>query len=291
VNQGIHAEQERVVSVIVPAHNEASSIGRLLKALTRGCTPGELDIVVVCNGCSDETATVASGFAPLVRVVETTVASKRIAQQLGDQASLVFPRAYVDADVVLAREDLRRLVEALARPGIMATAPRRRLRTDRSGVLVRAYYRVWERLPHVREGLFGRGVLVVSEAGYERVSSVPAVLSDDLAMAEAFAASETRVVLEAEVEIIAPRNTRDLVRRRLRVTSGNAQADQLGLRRPSSRTSPQDLTRLIRAEPRLISSVLVFASITLVARLRSRHQIRAGDFTTWQRDESSRQGL
>jgi hypothetical protein len=110
-------------------------------------------------------------------------------------------------------------------------------------------------------------------------------------MAEAFTASETRVVLEAEVEIIAPRNTRDLVRRRLRVTSGNAQADQLGLRRPSSRTSPQDLTRLIRAEPRLISSVLVFASITLVARLRSRHQIRAGDFTTWQRDESSRQGL
>ena len=43
------------VSVIIPAHNEESVIGRCLAAMLEGAQPGELEIIVVCNGCSDRT--------------------------------------------------------------------------------------------------------------------------------------------------------------------------------------------------------------------------------------------
>ena len=58
-----------MISVIIPAHNEERVISRLLEALTLGHTPGELEIIVVCNGCSDDTAGVARGFGAPVQVL------------------------------------------------------------------------------------------------------------------------------------------------------------------------------------------------------------------------------
>jgi hypothetical protein len=80
----------------VPAHDEHDVIGRLLTGLCRG--DDRLDVVVVCNGCTDGTAAVARTF-PGVRVIETPVASKRVALRLGNEAARDFPRVYVDADV------------------------------------------------------------------------------------------------------------------------------------------------------------------------------------------------
>src|SRR5206468_9477454 len=86
-----------VTSVVIPAHNEAAVIGRLLTAILADAGPDEFEIVVVPNGCTDDTAAVASSFG--VRVVETEVASKVAALRLGDASVKSFPRIYVDADV------------------------------------------------------------------------------------------------------------------------------------------------------------------------------------------------
>ena len=109
-------------SVIIPAHNEEQSIGRLLGKLTDEMAPGEFDMVVVCNGCTDRTASVAARFAPLVRVVEIARPSKHEAMREGDRASCTFPRVYVDADVELGTKDLR----ALVRTGSNTYTPARR---------------------------------------------------------------------------------------------------------------------------------------------------------------------
>ena len=90
------------------------------------------------------------------------------------------------------------------------------------------------------------------------------------------------------VVVHPPRTLRDLVRRRVRVRTGNAQADIGGLRRAGSRTRPTELLRLVRRRPGLAARLPVFLAVTGVAAWRARAAIRRGDFSSWLRDESSR---
>lgn len=280
-----------MISVIVPAHDEQIVIERLLRALTSPSgTPSEpaLDVVVVANGCSDDTARIAAA-TPGVTVVETPVPSKANALRLGDEAARGFPRVYVDADVELTRADVLALAAALAEPGVLAVAPRRHL--DRGGVplAVRWYYDVWEQLPGVRSGLFGRGVVAVSRAGHERIAALPDVLSDDLAMSAAFTAAERRVVPAAVSVVRPPRTWGDLVRRRARVATGTTQLYASGhALATDSRTTRADLLRIAARHPGTALKLPVFLAAAVVARRRAARAVAAGDYATWHRDESSR---
>ncbi len=70
VGQRVVIVQSPLGSVVIPAHDEAAVIGRCLDALFTGFEPGELDVVVVCNGCTDDTASAARASGHPVRVVE-----------------------------------------------------------------------------------------------------------------------------------------------------------------------------------------------------------------------------
>lgn len=273
--------------MIVPAHNEGPGLRRLLRGLTGAPADAGLEVIVVCNGCTDDTADVAGEFAPAVRVIEIPQPSKSRALQVGDAAARNPYRALVDADVVVGRHDLERLVAALS-DAILVSSPARVLRLERSSLPVRWYYDVWERLPQVRDGAFGRGVVVLSPEGHARVRALPPVMSDDLAVSEVFGPSERAVVPGAQVTIAAPRTFRDLVRRRIRVATGNAQLDRLGLRGTSARTDPRTLLRIAGSGPVMPLKVGTFAVVAVIARTASRRRVRSGDFTTWLRDESSR---
>src|SRR6266699_3852507 len=96
-----------MISVIVPAHNEHSVISRTLKTMTARAIPGELEVIVVCNGCTDDTAAVAGNFGPPVRVIETGLAGKTLALNLGDKAATFFPRIYAFVDVHSNHQKLR----------------------------------------------------------------------------------------------------------------------------------------------------------------------------------------
>ncbi len=80
-----------VASVVIPAHNEGSSIGRTLRALRTGVGEDDLDVVVVCNGCTDATAAVARQTDPRALVIEIAQPSKREAVRVGNAATHVFP--------------------------------------------------------------------------------------------------------------------------------------------------------------------------------------------------------
>jgi cellulose synthase/poly-beta-1,6-N-acetylglucosamine synthase-like glycosyltransferase len=274
------------VSVIVPAHNESAGIGRLLGLLTTESSEGEVEVIVACNSCTDETADTARAYEGVV-VVEIPEASKWLALEAGNVVARHAVRAYVDADVAISRHDLMTLVSALT-DGVLAAGPERRLSLETAAWGVRWYYDVWQRLPQVRSGLFGRGMIVLSPEGHERVRGLPMVMSDDLAISEAFAPSERAIVPSAVVVIECPRTLRDLIRRRERIATGNSQADQLGLRSRVARTSLTDLLKIAAESPALAAKVGVFVAVTSAGRLRARRRVRQGDFTTWLRDESTR---
>jgi hypothetical protein len=171
---------------------------------------------------------------------------------------------------------------------VLATAPKRVIPREGVGPLARGYYDIWERLPQVREGLFARGVIAVSAAGYARISRLPSVMSDDLAMSEAFAPGERGITNEAAVVIHPARTLQGLIKRRTRVNTGNAQLDRMGGRSTNSRTTKGSLLEILRREPKMTLRLPVFLGITVVSRLAARRRIQAGDFDTWLRDDSSR---
>jgi Glycosyl transferase family 2 len=278
-----------VISVVVPAHNEASVIGRLLGRLMPTDGRADLDIVVVANGCSDDTAAVAASFGPAVRVVELPVASKRAALDAGDELAKGYPRIYVDADVELTADDVAALAAALRCPGILACAPERAVNLAGRSLPVRWYYETWTRLPQVREGLFGRGAIAVSAAGHERLASLPPLLADDLACSLAFAPGERTIVAQATAVVHAPRTLPDLVRRRVRATLTVTQLERTaGAPTSTARTRPGELAAIARNEPRLAPSVAFFLLLALGARFGAWRSRRRADYSNWLRDESSR---
>jgi Glycosyl transferase family 2 len=280
-----------MTTVVVPAHNEAQVIGRLLEQLVPAAHAGELNVIVVANGCSDDTAEVAANFGPSVRVLSIPVASKYEALVAADHATKDFPRVYVDADVELRTEDVRALVAALSQPGVLAVAPERVLALAGRPWPVRWFYDVWTRLPEVRHGLWGRGVIAVGQSGQERMSSLPPLIGDDLAASLLFAPHERSIVTEARVIVHTPRTFADLLRRRIRAATGTAQIERVpDAPASTARTRISDLTAIVRSEPRMAAQVAFFLSMALLARLRARRAVASGDYSTWLRDESSRCG-
>jgi glycosyltransferase involved in cell wall biosynthesis len=278
-----------VTSIVIPAHNEGGVIGRLLRLLVPAAKAGELDVIVVANGCTDDTAEVAASFGSCVRVLSIPVASKHDALAAGDRAAASFPRVYVDADVELQAADIRALAAALRQPGVLAAAPERVLDLTGRPWSVRCYYDVWMRLPEVRLGLWGRGVIAVDDSGQERIAGLPPLLGDDLAASLLFGQHERRIVADARVVVHTPRTVADLLRRRVRAATVTAQLERAEHAPASTgRTRISDLLAIVRAEPRMAPRVAFFLLVAVIARFRASRIAARGDYSNWLRDESSR---
>ncbi len=283
-------------SVVIPAHDEAPVIRRCLDALLTGFAPGELDIVVVCNGCGDDTAARARAAGPAVRVIELGVASKPAALRAGDAAATAFPRLYIDADVVVVGAAARLVLERL-RAGALAARPPIRYDSREASAPVRSYYRARSRVPAVLGSLWGAGVYGLSEAGRSRFGSFPDVVADDLWVDRLFGRGEVEVVDCPPVVVAVPRRSRDLVRvlrRTYRSKTEPAAAPDLDDRGPETIGSTvRDLGKLFVAGPVPALDAATYASFAAGARLALALAPLSGGphaAETWERDDSSRLG-
>jgi glycosyltransferase involved in cell wall biosynthesis len=281
-----------MTSIIIPAHNEESVIRRGLHAVLDGAAPGELEVIVVCNGCSDATAAVAGEFGTAVRVIETDVPSKSNALNLGDAAATRFPRIYLDADVILDLASIRRLSEALQRRGILAAAPRvDTVFTADCDWAVRAFYDFWMALPFVREGMMAAGVYAMNEAGRARFGQFPDVIADDGFCRLQFTPNERVEVADAVSRVVAPGRFSDLVKIRSRSRLG---VYQLQTRFPELYASERRSKRYghtlgyVLKRVDLYPAAIPFIFVTVLSRLRARRQRRLIGEYVWERDNSSR---
>ena len=287
-----------MTSIVIAAHNEAAVIRRCLDAVLADAAPGEFDVTVVANGCTDGTARVAASI-PGVRVLDLPSAGKVPALNAGDAVAVGYPRIYLDADIVIPAVGVRALRDALAFPDathaarVLAVTARREFDVSRSPLLVRSYYAINARLPVVQNALFGRGVVALSAEGRSRFERFPDVINDDLFLDSLFAAAEKREVGSVCSRIAAPRRTRDLLRRLVRIRRGNASmraalaasGDIRDTGRRGARTSW--LRDVALRDPALIPAAACYAAITITAAIIARFPQRPG--AAWGRDDSSRQ--
>jgi glycosyltransferase involved in cell wall biosynthesis len=281
-------------SVVIPAHDEAAVIRRCLDALLRGFAPRELEVVVVCNGCGDDTAVQARASGHAVQVIELGAASKPAALRTGDAAVTGFPRLYLDADVVLPGAAARLVLERL-RAGALAARPPIRYDSSQASSPVRSYYRARSRVPAVLGSLWGAGVYGLSEAGRSRFVSFPDVVADDLWVDRLFERGEVEVVDCPPVLVTVPRRSRDLVRVLRRAYRGKAEtAPPTQLENASTRTTGstvRDLSKLFLAGPVPALDAATYASFAAGARLALALAPPAGEpgaAAVWERDDSSR---
>ena len=278
-----------MISVIIPAHNEAAVIGRCLDALTKSAGHDEIEIVVVCNGCSDRTAEVAREFEDNVRVVETPVASKVHALNLGDAAARCFPRFYLDADVVVTGTDLRRMATELDSGNAPAIAPLPKFDVDGCSWFVRAYYDIHQRLPAYLEGIGGSGVYGLSETGRRRFDRFPEVTADDGFVRLQFAVHERRTLQECRSTVVAPGNLRELIAIKARSYSGTMELQRRYPQLFAANLGKANKAALrgLMIRPWLWPQLGAYTWVKLMARRRAR-KTRADGRRLWERDESSR---
>ncbi|HWO35937.1 MAG TPA: glycosyltransferase family 2 protein [Candidatus Acidoferrum sp.] len=276
-----------MISVIIPAHNESVVIARTLRAITDGAAAGELDVIVVCNGCTDDTASVARCFDPSVRVIETDIASKTRALNLGDEVAQCFPRVYVDADVVITVEAIRILTRRLERSELLVVAPTPRFDLSGCSWPVRACFHVRSLLPSAHEGIGGSGVYALSEAGRRRFREFPAVTADDGYVRIQFRLEERETLRSVNSTVFPPRTTKDLIAQKTRAHYGSFELARLfpGLWENRGESNHESLMRLFR-DPRLWCKLAVYCLVTAISKYRAKN--RLGKPLTWDRDNTSR---
>ena len=276
-------------TVVIPAHDEEAVIGRCLDAFVHDLHVGEARVVVAANGCRDDTVMIARQF-PDVQVLDLPRASKTAALNAADEALDGFPRIYLDADIVVTAAALRAVVAALDGPGARVAAPRIRFVLEHRPRAVRMFYTVYQQLPYVRDALIGLGFYGLSEAGRERVGRFPDITADDLYVDRMFTGAERSIVDGEFFEVEVPRTLRDLVAVRVRTVRG---ARALARHEPavafasSTRSTVGALGGVVRRDPGMLPSVLVYGGVMVAARLKLAGREHSGG-TPWERDGSTR---
>jgi glycosyltransferase involved in cell wall biosynthesis len=102
-----------LVSVIVPARDAAATVRATLQGLEAQRIDEPYEVIVVDDGSRDGTASLAEGFAPLVRVVRTAGAGPGPARNAGAREARGSILAFTDADCVPTPGWLRAGMDAL----------------------------------------------------------------------------------------------------------------------------------------------------------------------------------
>jgi glycosyltransferase involved in cell wall biosynthesis len=274
-------------AIVIAAHNEAAVIGRCLDSLLPASLERSFQVIVVCNGCSDDTAAIATRYDG-VTVLDLETASKAGALRAGDNAAIPGPRIYLDADIEMTERAAVAVFRTLQTGTVLASRPP--LRFDYSGASrpVRDWYRVREQLPSIANVLWGAGTYALSVDGRARFDTFPEIVSDDLFIDSLFSADEVAIVPTDPVVVRTPRSTSALLKILVRTyrtqTEVSRQANH-GAISTGQRGQIRDLATLLRAHPSLGPAAVTYVAVITFARARARFA-RPG--ARWERDDSSR---
>lgn len=277
--------------IIIPAHNEAKSIVATLDLIhedQRVC----FNVVVVCNGCIDNTADIVRNRYPKVRCEELQTASKALAIRHAESLGLGFPRLYLDADICISAKSIQALFDAAREHADEClVVPVSRLNIDLSTYWVRAYYRIWYQSPRVISQGFGAGAYVLNKAARLRFDDWPELIADDSFVRLLFSSEEIIIVDGAVAIAKAPKYFPELIKVKARVKYGNYELNKYSRDNPGvlcSKTLPSKrLAWLCTLAVKNFLPVCVYIYANIIAQVGAKKMIKYNTFD-WLRDESNR---
>ena len=188
------------MNIIIPASNEAALIGVCLRAILASENAPILRVIVVANGCTDDTADVARTFTDdfenhgwTLEIIEVERGHKPGALNAGDAACGPGIRMYLDADVVINPALIRDISNILTAKTPLYASGSVKIPQPRHFVS-RAYARIYAQVPFMTTGVPGCGLFAVNEAGRARWQHFPDIIADDTFVRLSFAPSERKCV-------------------------------------------------------------------------------------------------
>lgn len=280
------------LSVIIPANNEAGHIGACLEALLSSNpkpgygsgsipVPMPIEVIVVANGCEDQTAAVAQKyderFAAMgwdFAVLDLPTGGKMAALNAGDAAAMHRARAYLDADVLLGATLLDQMARVLQAEKPIYVSGQCRIAAPESWA-TRTYARIYAQVPFMTHGVPGCGLFGVSGAGRRRWGNFPDIISDDTYVRLNFAPDE-RLKLRGTYTWPLVEGFSNLVKVRRRQNAGvdeiREKFQQLTKNDDKPRLSGGRIVRLALRDP---IGFLVYTSVAFATKF--------GDKTGWSR--------
>ncbi|MFL5297936.1 MAG: glycosyltransferase family 2 protein [Phenylobacterium sp.] len=272
------------ISVLIPAWNEAAQLPGLVDSLLaqEGVS---MEAVVVANGCTDATASIARSYCAQfaanghsLAVLELARQSKPAALRAGDLALRGFPRAYVDADAKLSPSALVHVAAALDTDEPRLAAPRIRFATSEKKL--RRLVSFLEKASPFADEVVGGGFYAVNRAGRCRWEDFPDLISDDGFVVSAFAGHERILVNSAWFQVRFPSEERLIpVLARWEVGLHELRR-QTGRRPPGAR--PWRVALQVAKNPRTFPVALFWWRLRHEARRIAAHQSRRSA-TEWSR--------
>ena len=280
-----------LATLLIPAWNEASVIGRTLTCLQTGLARGQLKIVVIANACQDQTAAVARRAAPDAVVLETPVPGKCHALNLGlAHAVPGQPVICLDADLDVTAADLLALIAPLLNGNAMAACGQMDIDASAASAVVRAWMRAWKLNPYFARGKFG-GLFALSGAAVDRVFPLPVLTADDEWIRRAFAVEEVAFVPACRFVARAPRTLNALVQTRRRSLRGARAVSALGRSTPKGEGARRMLGSAVLQPARWIDLSVFLVVMAWVRLLLATEGKTKRPTLRWERDQTTRLAL
>ena len=282
----------RGFSIIIPAHNEAAVIEATLRSILNNKLDRPMQIIVVANGCTDDTAARARSFAEKtaspIEVIDTPTGNKIHALNLGDKAAKYFPRAYLDGDTQLSDNALQKVADTLDQPTCHVAAPTAvRIYKTRNPFL-RGYYQLWGSLPYIRNAIQGSGFYAIDETLRSRFGEFPSITNDDKFIRDLSTPEERKVIEGCHTYIQMPATFSDLIKVKTRWSYG---AMELAATRPDLLKNDhkrQGLLGHILPRPWLWPHVPTFLFVSYLAGRAAKKKLAQKSPAKWERDNSTR---
>lgn len=174
-----------MITVIIPAHNEAQMIGPCLRALLASVGDMSVQVIVVANGCTDATVEIAESYLEIavsrgwvMRVLDLPDGGKLGALNAGDAAAQGEMRMYLDADVVVSAQLLCEIYDTLNCDVAKYASGSLEIPTPTSTISI-AYRSLYQQVPFMTHGVPGAGLFAMNKAGRDRWGVWPDIISDD----------------------------------------------------------------------------------------------------------------
>lgn len=274
-----------MLTVIIPAYNEEKCIERTLSELT--CfSILEVEVIVLPNGCTDNTAEFVRAKFPSFKVVELDTGSKILAINKGLEIAQFEHVLIQDADVTVSTESIRSILKFIENEQYLFASPNTEIVQDGS-LLVNMYYSFLKLTPAYQVGMVNSGAYLISPQARNILGAFPQVIADDGYVKGILGSANLTTIPSCYSVVMSPRTIWSLIKIKTRSKLGNMELNKKFTSPTTGGNSFSSLFKIAIKEKALLR-FLVYATVISIATFRAKLQIKKLKTVKWERDESTR---